>query len=128
MQPKPMKSALSIAAVAALLAAPAAAIEYTVSSCADLADVDDTLATGLTIDSSTFACEEYTRFRVRNTLTLKATGPAVEFSNFSLKVLGELVVEPDVTFLGVVEQVPCQLQSSCVLSGERSICSGDCGL
>eukprot|EP00752_Nemacystus_decipiens_P009969 g8891.t1 len=91
--------------VGVLLAAPSAAVEYTVSTCADLADVDDTLATGLTIDSTTFACDEYTRFRVRNTMSLKATGTAVEFSNFSLKVLGELTVEPDVTFTGVVEQV-----------------------
>ncbi len=60
---------------------------------------------GLTIDTSTFSCDEYTRFRVRNTMTLKASVPAVEFSNFSLKVLGELTVEPDVVFSGVVEQV-----------------------
>lgn len=38
-------------------------------------------------------------------MTLKATVPAVEFSNFSLKVLGELTVEPDVAFTGVVDQV-----------------------
>eukprot|EP00903_Cladosiphon_okamuranus_P014210 g13202.t1 len=95
----------SFVLIAAILAAPATAVEYTVSTCADLADVDDTLATGLTIDSATFSCDEYTRFRVRNTMTLKATVPAVEFSNFSLKVLGELTVEPDVTFTGVVEQV-----------------------
>lgn len=38
-------------------------------------------------------------------MTLKATGPAVKFSNFSLKVLGELTVEPDVVFTGVVDQV-----------------------
>ena len=38
-------------------------------------------------------------------MTLKATVPAVEFGNFSLKVLGELTVEPDVMFNGVVDQV-----------------------
>ncbi|CAN0215543.1 unnamed protein product [Scytosiphon promiscuus] len=100
-----MKLACSLALIATLLAGPANAVEYTVQTCADLADVDDTLATLLTIDSSTFACDEYTRFRVRNTMTLKATGASVEFSNFSLKVLGGLTVEPDVTFTGVVEQV-----------------------
>lgn len=100
-----MKPASSLPLIAAFLAAPATAIEYTVTTCGDLADVDDTLATGLTIDNSTFACDEYTRFRVRNTMSLKATVPAVEFSNFSLKVLGELTVEPDVDFTGVVEQV-----------------------
>ncbi|CAN0041719.1 unnamed protein product, partial [Ectocarpus sp. 8 AP-2014] len=95
----------SLAAITSLLAAPAAAVEYTVTTCANLADVDDTRVTGLTIDTSTFACDEYTRFRVRNAMTLKATVPAVEFGNFSLKVLGELTVEPDVTFKGVVDQV-----------------------
>ena len=100
-----MKFFSSFALVSALLTTPAVAVEYMVSSCAELADVDDTLATVLTIDASTFACDEYTRFRVRNTMILKATGTAVAFSNFSLKVLGELTVEPDVAFTGVVEQV-----------------------
>eukprot|EP00903_Cladosiphon_okamuranus_P012900 g12044.t1 len=100
-----MKPASSLVFIAALLAAPAAAVEYTVSTCGDLADVDDTLATGLTIESSSFVCDEYTRFRVRNTMTLKATVPTVEFGNFSLKVLGDLTVEPDVVFEDVVEQV-----------------------
>ncbi|CBN76928.1 asn/thr-rich large protein family protein [Ectocarpus siliculosus] len=95
----------SLTLIAGLLAAPAAAVEYTVATCADLADVDDTQVTGLTIDTSTFACDEYTRFPVRNSMTLKATVAAVEFGNFSLKVLGELTVEPDVTFNGVVDQV-----------------------
>ena len=99
-----MKTASPLALIAALLAAPATAVEYTVKTCAELADVDDTLVTVLTIDSGTFGCDEYTRFRVRNTMTLKATGP-VEFVNFSLKVLGKLTVEPDVAFVGVVDQV-----------------------
>ncbi|CAN0128428.1 unnamed protein product, partial [Scytosiphon promiscuus] len=99
-----MKPASSLALIATLLAGPAAAVEYTVQTCADLADVDDTMATVLTIDSSTFACDEYTRFRVRNTMTLKATADSVDFSNFSLKVLGDLIVEPDVVFTGVVDQ------------------------
>ncbi|CAM9197805.1 unnamed protein product, partial [Ectocarpus sp. 6 AP-2014] len=100
-----MKPVLSLTFIASLLAAPAAAVEYMVTTCADLADVDDTEVTGLTIDANTFACDEYTRFRVRNSMTLKATVSAVEFGNFSLKVLGELTVEPDVTFNGVVDQV-----------------------
>ncbi|CAN0384567.1 unnamed protein product, partial [Ectocarpus fasciculatus] len=99
-----MKS-VSLTFIASLLAAPAAAVEYTVATCADLADVDDTQVTSLTVDASTFACDEYTRFRVRNSMTLKATVSAVEFGNFSLKVLGELTVEPDVMFNGVVDQV-----------------------
>ena len=100
-----MKPASSFAFIAALLAAPAAAVEYTVKTCAELADVDDTLATILTIDSSTFGCDDYTRFRVRNVMTLKSPVAEVEFVNFSLKVLGELTVEPDVTFAGVFEEV-----------------------
>lgn len=100
-----MKPFSSLAAIAAILAVPAAAVEYTVTTCAELADIDDTSVTALTIGSSTFACDEYTRFRVRNTMTLKATVPEVEFGNFSLKVLGDLTVEPDVMFNGVVDQV-----------------------
>ncbi|CAM9828624.1 unnamed protein product [Pylaiella littoralis] len=102
-----MKRSSYLTFVAAIaLAAPAMALEYIVTTCADLADVDDTLATSLTINSGTFACDEYTRFRVRNTMTLKSSvAGEVEFSNFSLKVLGDLTVEPDVTFTGVVEQV-----------------------
>ncbi|CAM9677141.1 unnamed protein product [Ectocarpus fasciculatus] len=95
----------SLVLIAGLLGAPAAAVEYTVATCAELADVDDTQVTGLTIATSTFACDEYTRFPVRNSMTLKATVAAVEFGNFSLKVLGELTIEPDVTFNGVVDQV-----------------------
>lgn len=97
----------SLALVAALLAvlSPSAAIEYTVKTCAELADVDDTLVTSLVIDSSTFVCDEYTRFRVRNGMFLKATGSSVAFSNFAMKVLGELTVEPDVAFTGVNDEV-----------------------
>ena len=103
--PETMKPTSTFALIATLLVPSSLAVEYTVSTCAELADADDTLATGLTIESSTFSCDEYTRFRVRNTMILKATVPTVEFSNFSLKVLGELTVEPDVTFTGVVEEV-----------------------
>lgn len=93
------------ALIAAHSAAPAAAVEYTVKTCADLVDVEDTLVKVLTVATSTFACDEYTRFRVRGAVTLKANVPVVEFVNFSLKVLGELTVEPNVVFSGVVEQV-----------------------
>ena len=130
-----MKPSSALAVFASLLTAPAAAVEYTVSTCAELASVDDTLATGLTIDSSTFACDEYTRFRVRNTMTLKATGTAVDFSNFSLKVLGELTVEPDVTFTGVVQQVQhihfrcccCSEQTTFPLRTRFTVFSGKIG-
>lgn len=117
-----MKLATSLSLVAGLVVAtaPASAVEYTVSRCADLADVDNNLATVLTIDSNTFVCDEYTRFRVRNAMTLKATGPAVEFSNFSLKILGELTVEPDVVFTGVVDQV-CTRWDSCADSASFKV-------
>lgn len=61
------------------------AIEYSVTTCADLADVDDTLMTTLIIDSSTFVYNENTRFRVRNTMSFKATVPAVAF-DFAMKI------------------------------------------
>lgn len=58
-----MKPATSLSLVASLLAlaAPATAVEYTVTTCADLAGVDDTLATGLRVRVRV----RYTRFRVR---------------------------------------------------------------
>lgn len=102
----PMKTAcLSIAFVSAILASTGAAVEHTVGSCADLADVDDTTITSLTITTSPFECDEYLRFRVRNSMTLEATVPEVVFSNLSLKVLGNLTVDADVTFSDVLEQV-----------------------
>lgn len=81
------------------------AVEYEIASCDDLSSVDDRTVTALTITSDTIACGTYTRFPVRNTLTIKATVPDVTFSNFSLKVLGNLTVEPDVTFQDVVDAV-----------------------
>ena len=61
--PSTMKPATSLSLVASLLAlaAPATAVEYTVTTCADLAGVDDTLATGLRVRVRV----RYTRFRVR---------------------------------------------------------------
>ena len=83
----------------ALIVASVSAIDYEVASCAELADIDDTTVTSLTITSSTFECDSYTRFRVRNDMVLKSDA-AVNFSNFALKVLGTLTVESDVTFRG----------------------------
>ena len=91
---------LGLAAVVASVTA----IEFNVASCADLEEIDDTTVTSLTITSTPFACDSYTRFRVRNDMVLKSDS-AVEFSNFALKVLGTLKVEPDVTFQDVTDQV-----------------------
>ncbi|CAN0364039.1 unnamed protein product, partial [Ascophyllum nodosum] len=91
--------------VFAALASTAAAIEYTLAPCADLSAVDDTVATYLVITASPFSCDEYTRFRVRNGMTLTATVSGVVFSNFSRQVVGgDLTVEPDVVFNDVFEQ------------------------
>lgn len=88
----------------AVIAASVNGMDYEVASCAELADIDDTTVTSLTITSSPFLCDSYTRFRVRNDMVLKSDS-AVEFSNFALKVLGTLTVEPDVTFQDVTEQM-----------------------
>lgn len=49
----------------------------------------------------------YTSFLVRNTMTIRATVPEVILSNFSLQVLKELTVEPDVVFQSVDQEVSC---------------------
>lgn len=100
-----MKTAFAALASAILSVSFARAINYDVASCADLTAVDDTTVTSLTITSSPIVCEGYTRFRVRNTMTLSSTVADVEFDNVAMKVLGELTVEPDVTFKGVTSQV-----------------------
>ena len=98
--------AARIVVVSAVLASTASAVEYTVASCAELDEADDTAITSLVITASPFECDEYTRFRIRNGMTLTATVPEVVFSDFSLKVVaGNLTVEPDVVFTGVFEQV-----------------------
>lgn len=94
-----------LALIGANLSAIANAIDFTVASCDDLASVDDNTVTSLTITTNPFKCEEYTRFRVRNSMVLQATSPEVVFSNFALKVTGNLTVEPDVVFVDVFEQV-----------------------
>ncbi|CAM9270131.1 unnamed protein product, partial [Laminaria digitata] len=91
--------ALGLAAVTASVKG----IDYEVASCAELKDIDDTTVTSVTITSTPFECDSYTRFRVRNSMVLKSDSP-VEFTNFALKVLGTLTVEPDVTFQDVTEQ------------------------
>ena len=88
----------------AVIAASVNAMDYEVASCAELRDIDDTTVTSLTITSTPFECNSYTRFPVRNDMVLKSDSP-VEFSNFALKVLGSLTVEPAVTFQDVTEQV-----------------------
>lgn len=85
--------------------ASANAIHYHVASCAELKAIDDGAVSALTITRSDFECDTYTRFRVRNDMTLKSDWAAVIFTNFALKVLGDLTVEPDVTFQNVTEQV-----------------------
>ena len=94
----------------AVVVASVNAMDYEVSSCAELADIDDTTVSSLTITSTPFECESYTRFRVRNNMVLKSDA-AVEFSNFALKVLGTLTVEPAVTFQDVTEQVSKKSQN-----------------
>ena len=93
---------LGLAAFAALVNG----VDYEVASCAELSGVDDATITSLTITSSDFECDSYTRFRVRNDMTLKSDSPVV-FTNFALKVLSDLtvLVEPDVTFQNATEQV-----------------------
>lgn len=94
-----------LAAVVAALTLSSSAMEYEIASCDDLSIVDDQVVTGLIITSDEITCDTYTRFRVRNTMTITATVPMVTFSNLSLKVLGNLTVEPDVFFQDVVEAV-----------------------
>ena len=88
----------------AVVVASVNAMDYEVASCAELAGIDDNTVTSLTITSTPFECDSYTRFPVRNDMVLKSDA-AVEFSNFALKVLGTLTVEPEVTFGGVTRQV-----------------------
>ena len=79
-------------------------IDYEVASCAELADIDETTVTSLTITSAYFECDYYARFQVHNDMILRSD-TAVVFINFALKVLGNLTVSPDVTFVDVTEQV-----------------------
>lgn len=96
----------------------AGAVHYDVASCVELESIDDTTVTSLTILSTPFECDSYLRFRVRNNMTMKSDS-AVVFTNFALKVLGTLIVEPDVTFQNITEQVSllcCRgLISACVV-------------
>ena len=89
------------------LASTAAAVEYSVGSCADLIAVDETDLTSLVITSSPIECDDYVRFVVRNDMTLSATVPEVVLSNIALKIKDSLVVEiePDIVFRDVSEVV-----------------------
>ena len=92
----------------AALATTAAAVEYSVSSCADLmAAVDENALTSLVITSSPIECDDYLRFVVRNDMTLSATVPEVVLSNITLKNKNglEVVFEPDIVFRDVHEVV-----------------------
>ncbi|CAM9393056.1 unnamed protein product [Sphacelaria rigidula] len=83
------------------LVSTANAVAYEVASCAELAGIDDTTVTEITVTSPTIECNDYTRFRVRNAMTLSATVPDVTFSNMAFKVLGELTVQPNVVMKDV---------------------------
>lgn len=103
-----MKTAFVGLGLAAVVAS-ANAVNYDVASCAELADVDHSTVTSLTITSVYFECDFYTRFPVHNNMTLRSD-TAVVFINFALEVLGNLVVAPDVTFRDVTEQVRDKVQ------------------
>lgn len=87
------------------LVASAYGVDYEVASCAELAGVDDSTVTSLTVTSTPIECDSYTRFPVRNDMTIKSDLAGVVFSNFALEVLGSLTVEPDVIFYSVTDQV-----------------------
>lgn len=89
-----------LVAVAGILST-ANGVTYEVASCADLAAVDDTTVTEIALTSDTIECTDYTRFRVRNMMTLSATAADVTFSNVAFKVLGELTVQPNVVMKDV---------------------------
>ena len=76
-----------------------------VGSCTEFAAVDRKTETEVTITNSDFACDEYTRVSIRSNMVLKSSVGPVTFSNFSLKIYGSLVVEPDVVFTGIVDVV-----------------------
>lgn len=72
-----------------------------VGSCSEFAAVDRKVVTEVTITSSDFSCDEYTRLAIRTDMVLKSSVGKVSFNNFALKVYGSLTVEPDVSFTGV---------------------------
>lgn len=95
------------ALASAAVAVPIHAVVYNVSTCDEFLAIDDRVATGLAITSKAVDCSTYTSFIVRNAMTVTATVPEVTLSNFSLQVLGELTIEPDVIFQIVDQEVSC---------------------
>ena len=83
----------------ATLASCAKAVD--VGSCSEFAAVDRKVVTEVTITSSDFSCDEYTRLSIRTDMVLKSSVGKVSFNNLALKVYGSLAVEPDVSFTGV---------------------------
>lgn len=100
-----MRSACALLIALVAWCTPVIAMEHEVSTCAELASVDGTTATTITITSSSIECDSYTRFVVRNTLVVKATATEVTFKNFAFKVYEALTVEPNVVFQDVVNEV-----------------------
>ena len=100
-----MKIAFVLAGAA--LSSKVSAVEYSVSSCADLVAVDETALTSLVVTSSPIECDDYLRFVVRNDMTLSATVPEVVLSNIALKVKDglDVIIEPDIVFRDVFEVV-----------------------
>lgn len=95
-------AAVSLALVAAAgIVSTANGVTYEVASCADLAAVDDNTVTEIALTTDTIDCSDYTRFRVRNTMTLSATASEVTFSNVAFKVLGDLTVQPNMVLKDV---------------------------
>ena len=92
---------------AAALASTAAAVEFSVSSCADLIALDEDTLTSLVVTSSPIECDDYLRFVVRNDMTLSAPVPEVVLSNIALKIKDglEVVIEPDIVFRDVYQVV-----------------------
>lgn len=78
-------------------------IQFTVSSCDELAAVDARIATELLVANNTISCDSYLRFVVRNETVLKSTASRLTFSNLTFKVYGSLKVEPDVVFTNVAQ-------------------------
>lgn len=103
--PKAIMITFLFALISTIFAVRVQGIVYDVASCDELRAVDDDIATGLTITADAIDCSVYTRFRVRNGMIITATVPEVTFSNFSLKVLGDLTVEPGVVFQSVYNEV-----------------------
>lgn len=98
-------SHLVAAVLAATITLQAFANAVDVGTCAEFAAVDLTTETEVTITNADFTCDQYTRLSIKSDLVLTSSSGAVTFTNFSLKVVGSLVVEPDVIFTGISDVV-----------------------